>query len=151
MSDRSHTGRGAGQHQVPLGQGEVLGDVTDEVGQGEDHVPRMAGLPGLAVDLAPQADVVRVGDAGQGDEGTDGQTGVEHLGQCPGVAFPLGLLLEVPGRHVEGQAVAPHVAHGLLLRHPLALASYHHTQLDLVVQLRAAQGYFYLLSGSDVG
>ena len=44
------------------------------------------------------------------------------------------------------------VGHDLsLLRHPLALASYHHTQLDLVVQLRAAQGYFYLLSGSDVG
>ena len=71
MRDRSHTGRGASQHQVSLVKSEVLRDVADEVGQGEDHVPRVAGLPRLSIDLAPQTNVVRVGDAGQGDEGAD--------------------------------------------------------------------------------
>ena len=59
--------------------------------------------------------------------------------------------LEVPGRHVQRQAVAPDIVHGLVGAHHLASLVDHDTQLYLVVEVVTANGYFYLLSSLYVG
>ena len=59
--------------------------------------------------------------------------------------------LEVPSRHVQRQAVATHIVHGLVSAHHLASLVDHDTQLYLVVEVVTANGYFYLLPSLYVG
>lgn len=59
--------------------------------------------------------------------------------------------LEVPSRHVQRQAVATHIVHGLVGAHHLASLVDHDTQLYLVVEVVTSDGYFYLLSSLYVG
>ena len=82
------------EHQVPFLQGEVLGYEAQQCRHIEDHIFRVPVLPRLLVDLTPEVDVVRVGDAGDGDEAADWETGVEHLSQGPGMAFRFSLVLQ---------------------------------------------------------
>ena len=53
--------------------------------------------------------------------------------------------LEVPGRHVQRQAVATHKVHGLVSGHHLASLGDHNPQLYLVVKVVTANGDFNLL------
>ena len=172
--DRAHAGGCPRQHHVALLQGEVLGDEADEGRHAEDHVPGVAALPQLPVHLAPEVDVVRVRDARRGDEGAHRQAGVKHLGHGPGRPFLLGfilhrhplsywslsptrlpllgyLYLEVPSGHVQGQAVASDILHGGLGSHALAGLVDNHTQLNLVMEVIAAEGDLYVLPSLDVG
>jgi hypothetical protein len=76
----------------------------------------VAGLPRLAVHLggvggrpqhlAPQLDVVRVGDAGQGDERADRQARVEHLeGRGAGMSdMPNGIPIQQHQRYLHSIA-----------------------------------------------
>ena len=92
--DWTNTTRSASQHQVPRLQGEVVRDEADEGGDAEDHVLGVAILSLHAIDPAPQVDVVRVGDGGEGDEVTDWETCVKHLCHGPRRSFSLGFILK---------------------------------------------------------
>lgn len=59
--------------------------------------------------------------------------------------------LEVPGRHIQGDAVTSHVVHGLVGTDSLALLADDDPELDLVVELLTPQGDLDLLPRSDVG
>ena len=59
--------------------------------------------------------------------------------------------LEVPGRHVQRQAVAAHKVHGLVSGHHLASLVDHNPQLYLVVKVVTANGDLYLLPSLNVG
>ena len=78
------------------------------------HQLRAVGLLHLAVDGQPEVYVVRVLDARLGDKLGDGHEGVEALGDGPGEALLLRLVLHVAGGHVDGEEVAYFFYHSML-------------------------------------
>ena len=54
--------RRAGGDHVARQQRHVARYVGDELGDAEDHRPRVAGLPPLAVDVEPHVEVLRILD-----------------------------------------------------------------------------------------
>lgn len=134
-----HPFGGPGQDEVPFLQGDEVAYVTDEIWDGENHLGRAAALPQLVVDLQPQLDVARVGDALFGDEVADGTGGVEGLGQRPGQTFGLALVLDVPRCHVQAQRVPRYVLHCVGLRDGRAPFPDDHPELHLMVEVAGVQ------------
>jgi hypothetical protein len=103
------------------------------------HISRVPVLPLLPVDATDNVDLVRVGEARLWDELADGAGGIKTLCHRPRVSLLLGLVLKVPGGHVKRKHVPDHVVHDLGLRDVFAPLSYDDAQLDLVVNLLAAE------------
>ena len=96
-----------------------------------DHLVGVAVLPGLAVDLRPQTQLLRIGDLVAGHEpGTEGREGVAGLALRPLAGAPE---LEVALAHVVADAVAGDVVEGVGLVHVLARHADDGGEFDLVV------------------
>ena len=93
------------QHDIALLQRHHLADVAQQPRDPKQHQRRGVALPVLAVDAQPQRDVVGVGNLGHGDGRRDGAEGVEALGDGPGQALALCLVLDVARRQVDGREV----------------------------------------------
>lgn len=98
--------RRARQDDVALLQRHDLGDVAQEPRELEQHEVRRVLLLHLAVDAEVQLYGVRVRDRRLRDDVADRQEGVEPLGDVPGETLLLGLVLDVPRRHVDAEGVA---------------------------------------------
>lgn len=104
--DGANTLGRSGKDDVALLNGEDLGDVTEHLGDLEQHELRRVVLLDLVVDGQVQLDVVGVGNGRLGNDVAQGQEGIEALGYRPGKALLLGLPLGVPGRHVNAEGIA---------------------------------------------
>ena len=64
--------RGAGENEVAGHQGEVAGQVGNDLGGGEDHVGGVGVLAGLSVDLRGDGQVIGIDGVGGDQTGADG-------------------------------------------------------------------------------
>lgn len=114
----------SGDDNVACLERHDLRDVAQESGNGEEEELCRVLLLGFAVDLQPYLDVVRVWDFGLGDDLADGQESVEALGDIPGKTLLLGLLLDIPCCHVDGQSVACELINKMALRKCKSIVTY---------------------------
>ena len=69
LAGHTDAGRCAGENEVAGGEGAGGGEVGDDFGNGENEVVGAAVLPGVAVDLAANGEVVGVGQQVGGKAG----------------------------------------------------------------------------------
>lgn len=128
----------AGEDAVAFLKREERGDVRNELGNAEEHVAGVAALALLAVDVKPKVNIGRVGDGRGRNEGRDGRERVHALGDGPGKALLLGLLLDLARGHVQTEEVTGDVGHrGRNGDVATALAD-DDAELNLVVKVGAA-------------
>ena len=120
--------------------------MTDEAGDAEDQIVRLATLPQILVDpgLEPEALGIRDGARG-GDNGADRREFVEGLGVAVLGAGHLGPLPESRG-HVIAHRVPQDVIEGILFGFEiLYVFADDHTEFSLVVELFGNSVHSYVL------
>lgn len=103
--DGANTRRRSSKDDVARVQRHDARDVAQDARDAVDHQARRALLLGLAVDRQEELNVMGIGNGGLGYDVAHGQEGIEALGNVPGKALLLGLVLDVAGSHVDGDGV----------------------------------------------
>jgi len=110
-------------------------DRSNQRRQIEHHSTGAPVLPrrGFPVEFEPRVQRRVVWHARHWHEVGDWQRRVPSFGCRPGLALAFGQVLRDAVRHVQSQAIAAHMCHGLGRRHALAASSNHHSKFELVV------------------
>src|ERR1700710_721902 len=138
LHTHADAGRGARRDEVAGQQRDEAAHIADQMGRAENHRPRIARLPALAVEVEPHIERLYIAHLIGGDEpGAGGPEGIGALALVPGAAtldLPLAL------RDVIDDAEARDVLQGLGLRHMLALAADDDAEFDFPIRFHGILG-----------